>query len=145
MDLLLLADPSKEKVRSYLSNSRCFVASREGAIVGVCAVQPREAGRYELMSIAVRPDQQRRGIGTELLKWTIDFFQKAGAEQLEVGTGSFGYQLTFYQRHGFRVTGIDRDFFIKNYDGPIFEEGIQLMDMLRLTIEYNKGDPTDTA
>lgn len=137
MDLLLLADPSEEKVRSYLSNSKCFVASRNGVVVGACVVQPREAGGQELMSIAVRPDRQKSGIGAALLKWVIDFFRDAGATQLEVGTGAFGYQLAFYQRQGFRVTEIDHNFFIKNYDSPIFEDGIQHFDMLRLTIRYS--------
>jgi len=55
---------------------------------------------------------------------------------MEVGTGTFGYQLAFYQRHGFRVTAIDRDFFVQNYPEPIFEDGIQLHDMLRLTLRF---------
>lgn len=136
IDLLLIADPSKDKVLSYLSRSRCFVASSDGAIVGVCVVQPLGEGAYELMSIAVPPSHQKCGYGTALLKWVIDFFRKSGARQIEVGTGTFGYQLAFYQRHGFRVTGIDRDFFIRNYPEPIFEDGIQLFDMLRLTLRY---------
>jgi hypothetical protein len=71
------------------------------------------------------------------LKWVRDFFRSTGAQQLEVGTGTFGYQLAFYQRQGFRVTSIDSDFFIKNYPEPIFEDGIQLFDMLRLTLRYS--------
>ena len=54
-----------------------------------------------------------------------------------MGTGTFGYQLAFYQRQGFRATGIDRDFFVKNYPEPIFEDGIQLFDMLRLTLRLS--------
>ena len=137
MELLLLADPSEEKVRSYLPESRCFVAMDNGIVIGACVVQPRGAGVHELMSIAVHPDYQQSGNGTVLLKWVIDFFGRADASQLEVGTGTFGYQLAFYQRQGFRITSIDRDFFLKNYDEPIFEDGIQLMDMLRLTIRCN--------
>ncbi len=136
MELLLLADPSEDKVRSYLPRSKCFVASSSGIVVGACVVQPLGTGTYELMSIAVHPDHQRSGYGTALLKWVIDFFRKSGASQIEVGTGTFGYQLAFYQRHGFRVTGIDHDFFVNNYREPVFEDGIQLFDMLRLTLRY---------
>jgi ribosomal protein S18 acetylase RimI-like enzyme len=136
MDLLLLADPSEEKIRSYLPRSRGFVASKNGEIVGVCVIQPLGAGTYELMNIAVHPSHQNSGHGATLLKWVIDFFHDSGAKQLEVGTGTFGYQLAFYQRQGFRVTSIDRDFFIKSYGEPIFEDGIQLFDMLRLTLVY---------
>ena len=89
------------------------------------------------MSIATRAAHQKSGHGTTLLKWVIDFYRKSGASQMEVGTGTFGYQLAFYQRHGFRVTAIDRDFFVDNYAEPVFEDGIQLIDMLRLTLSYS--------
>ena len=141
MELLLLADPSEDKIRSYLSGSKCFVASAGTMAVGACVVQPRGTGTHELMSIAVHPAHQKSGCGTALLKWVIDFFCNTGARQLEVGTGTFGYQLAFYQRQGFRVTSIDRDFFVRNYPEPIFEDGIQLIDMLRLTLRYQGSDP----
>jgi len=137
MELLLLADPSEDKIRSYLSGSKCFVASSDAVVVGACVVQPLGTDAYELMSIAVHPAYQKLGYGTALLKWVIDFYRQAGARKLEVGTGTFGYQLAFYQRHGFRVTSIDRNFFIKNYPEPIFEDDIQLFDMLRLTLSYS--------
>jgi ribosomal protein S18 acetylase RimI-like enzyme len=89
------------------------------------------------MCIAVPPAHQKSGYGTELLDWVIDYLRNSGARQLEVGTGTFGHQLAFYQRHGFRVTSIDRNFFVKNYPEPIFENGMQLLDMLRLTLRYS--------
>jgi len=136
MELLLLADPSEDKVRSYLPKSKCFVALKCGVVVGACVVQPLGADSYELMSIAVKLEHQQCGCGTALLKWVIDYYRKTGASQIEVGTGSFGYQLSFYQKHGFRITGIVSDFFVNNYREPIFEDGIQLFDMLRLTLRF---------
>jgi hypothetical protein len=59
-----------------------------------------------------------------------------GACRLEAGTGTFGYQLAYYQREGFRVSAIDRNFFLDNYPEPIYENGIQHKDMPRLTLEY---------
>ncbi len=141
LELLLLADPSETKVRSYLETSQCFVASSGALVVGTCVVQPRGTDTHELMSIAVHPDHQQLGYGTALLTWVIEYYRRAGARQLELGTGTFGYQLAFYQRHGFRVTGVEPNFFVKNYPEPIFENGIQLMDMLRLVLRY----PSDGA
>ncbi len=137
IELLLLADPSEDKIRSYLTGSNCFVASLDGVVVGACVVQPRSIDTYEFMSIAVNPAHQKSGYGTALLKWVIDFYRNSGARQLEVGTGTFGYQLAFYQRQGFRVTSIDHNFFVKNYPEPIYEDGIQLFDMLRLTLLFS--------
>ena len=139
MELLLLADPSEDKIRSCLSGSKCFVASSGAVVVGACVVQSRGTDAYELMSIAVYPAHQKSGYGTALLKWVIEFFCSSGARRLEVGTGTFGYQLAFYQRHGFRVTSIDHDFFVNNYPEPIFEDGIRLFDMLRLTLRYSSN------
>ncbi len=135
--LLLHADPSEDKLRSYLPESRCFVISLDGAVMGACVVSPRGEGAHELMAIAVDPDHQQAGLGTALLKHVIELFRASGARRLEVGTGTFGYQLAFYQRQGFRVTRIDHDFFVRNYPGPILEDGIQLFDMLRLTLDFS--------
>ncbi|MNJ03534.1 putative N-acetyltransferase YvbK [compost metagenome] len=57
-----------------------------------------------------------------------------GYQTIEVGTGSTGVaQLALYQKCGFRMTGIDRDFFTRHYAEPIYENGMQLKDMVRLS------------
>lgn len=136
MDLLLLADPSEEAIKEYLSQSRCLLAYTNDVVVGSCILKPIAEGMVELMNIAVSPSNQHRGIGTRLLRSAIDKVKESGAKGLEVGTGTFGYPLTFYQRQGFRVDRIDKDFFLKNYPEPIVEDGIQHKDMLRLTLEF---------
>lgn len=134
--LLLLADPSESKVRAYLPGARCFAARVDGAIAGICAVVTHAQGRHELINIAVDPAWQQRGIGSRLLVHVIDTYRREGADRFEVGTGAFGYPLAFYQRHGFRVFQVDRDFFLRNYDEAIVEDGIQHRDMLRLALDY---------
>jgi ribosomal protein S18 acetylase RimI-like enzyme len=134
--LLMLADPSEKKIAGYLSVSICFAVWFNEEVVGVCVVTPIHRNAYELMNISVAPSYQQKGIGTQLLRHAIASIGRLGAEHLEVGTGTFGYQLKFYQRQGFRVSRIDKDFFIKNYEEPIFEDGIQLRDMLRLVLIY---------
>jgi N-acetylglutamate synthase-like GNAT family acetyltransferase len=136
MDLLLLADPSEDAVKEYLNQSRCFVAYANDVVVGSCVLKPIEGGMVELMNIAVSPSNQQSGIGTRLLRNVIDKVKESGARGLEVGTGTFGYQLTFYQRQGFRVARIDKGFFLRNYPEPIVEDGVQHKDMLRLTLEF---------
>ncbi len=61
-----------------------------------------------------------------------------GYKTLEVCTGNSSIgQLALYQKCGFRMSGIERDFFIKHYHEPIFENGIQCRDRVRLTQELN--------
>jgi len=141
MDLLILADPSEQAIKEYLDQSRCFIAYANDVVVGSCVLKPVGGGMLELMNIAVSPSNQQHGIGTRLLETVIDRMKESGAKGIEVGTGTFGYQLTFYQRQGFRVDRIDKDFFLKNYPEPIFENGIQHKDMLRLTLEFSDDTP----
>lgn len=140
-DLLLLADPNREKVGAYLLGSRCFAIFSGGRPLGVAVAVLLEEGVYELMNLAVEPSAQEKGLGTRLLRHVVAVLGREGARRLELGTGTFGYQLRFYQRHGFRVRGVERDFFLTHYPEPIFEEGIQLKDMLRLALDYPEEAP----
>ena len=143
--LLLLADPSRERIKRYLPGSTCFGARQTtqftpsglGALIGVCVLVPEGDGlhRWELMNMAVSTAWQSKGIGSALLLRAIREMRERGVQQLDVGTGSFGDQLLFYQRLGFRVTDIERDFFLQNYTTPLWERGVQHKDMLRLTLD----------
>lgn len=135
MSLLLEADPSKENVRGYLKDAYCYLGEESGEAVAVCVLNLNDAQTLELFNIAVHPDRQGQGIGSQLLHHVIEAAQGEGFDRIELGTGTFGYQLMFYQRAGFRVQGVIKDFFIDKYDEPIHEMGIQLKDMLRLALE----------
>ena len=133
--LLLHADPSQESIDSYLPGSRCFGATDADEIVGVCVTNTNSRGLSEIFNIAVTPERQQQGIGTQLLAFAIRELRHAGAAAIEVGTGTFGYQLLFYQRAGFRVDAVWKNHFVDNYKEPIYEFGVHLQDMLRLRLE----------
>lgn len=86
----------------------------------------------EIYNISVMPQHQGKGIGTELLKFALSKLPSKAIETVELGTGTFGYQLTFYQRLGFRVKSVEQNYFLTHYSDPIFEDGIQHKDRLRL-------------
>lgn len=135
-DLLLLADPSEDAIKKYLSHSRCFLACVEDTIAGVCVIKPIAKDVLELVNIAVSPSVQQSGVGTLLLKYVIEKAKESGVKRLEVGTGTFGHQLAFYQRQNFRAERIDKNFFLRNYPEPVIENGIQHKDMLRLVLNF---------
>ena len=138
MSLLLEADPNEDKVASYLPDSRCYGAFTGDECIGICVLLPMEENTFELINIAVAPDSQARGTGSRLLNHVIQSMKAAQVKKLILGTGTFGYQLTFYQRAGFRVCSVDKDFFLKNYPEPIYENGIQHKDMLRLELDLTR-------
>lgn len=135
MDLLLLADPSKEKVLSYVQPGSCYVAFHEQDMIGVYVLSSLSQHTVEIMNVAVKETWQGKGIGKQLIRHAISEAKTAGFHTIEIGTGNSSiHQLALYQKCGFRLTSIDHHFFLKHYDEPIFENGIQCMDMVRLSL-----------
>lgn len=132
-ELLLLADPSRDYILEYVENGVIFVAEIEQQIIGVYVLLPTSPEIIELMNIAVREDHQGLGIGKQLVMDAVKVARKKGYTTLEVGTGNSSIgQLALYQKCGFRMIGVDTDFFVKHYPKAIFENGIQCVDMIRL-------------
>jgi ribosomal protein S18 acetylase RimI-like enzyme len=135
MDLLLLADPSKSIITSYIHRARCFIAELNQRIVGeyvLLATRPQTA---EIVNLAVSEDMQGRGIGRQLVLHAVELARQHGFKELEIGTGNSSLgQLALYQKCGFRMASIDRDFFTRHYPQPIYENGLQCRDMVRLAM-----------
>jgi ribosomal protein S18 acetylase RimI-like enzyme len=140
MELLLLADPSEEIVMEYVSRGECFVAEQEQKIVGVYVLLPTRPETIELVNVAVAEKQQGRGIGKLLVMDAIKAAKTKGCKTIEVGTGNSGIgQLALYQKCGFRIVGVDLDFFIRHYPEEIYENGIQCRDMIRFSLNLKSS------
>jgi ribosomal protein S18 acetylase RimI-like enzyme len=136
-DLFLLADPSRKVIENYLTNSEIYIAKMNEEIVGEFILINISKDVVELKNIAVAKNQQGKGIGKQLVMKAIRVSKENGVKRIEVGTGNSSLnQLALYQKCGFRITGIDKDFFTKNYPEKIVENGIKCVDMIRLTIEF---------
>ncbi|TKH03655.1 GNAT family N-acetyltransferase [Peribacillus simplex] len=134
MHLLLLADPSRELVEEYLRSGTCFVAVSDKRMIGVYVLLQKGPELIEIMNIAVDERHHGRGIGRQLIEHAKGDAREQGYKMIEIGTGNSGIgQLALYQKCGFRITGVDRDFFNINYSEAIYENGIQCQDMIRLS------------
>jgi GNAT superfamily N-acetyltransferase len=134
MDLLLLADPSPRLVEDYVKRGHCYVAEDESNMIGVYVLLPTRPDTIELVNVAVSENLHGRGYGKLLVNHAIGQARILGYATIEIGTGSTGVaQLALYQKCGFRMTSIDRDFFVRHYDEEIYENGMRLRDMVRLS------------
>lgn len=134
MSLLLLADPSPILVEGYLRRGSCYIAEQDGFIVGVYVLLPTRPDTVELVNVAVDEAHQGKGIGKRLVQHAVAQAKALGYKTIEVGTGNSSVdQLALYQKCGFRITGVDRDFFLRHYEEEIYENGIQVVDMVRLS------------
>ncbi|MFG0885413.1 GNAT family N-acetyltransferase [Vibrio sp. CJQ_6] len=137
MSLLLEADPSPQNIATYLQDAWCFAVTHHGAVIGACVVKALDETTAEIFNVSVAAPFQQQGIGSELLRFALHELKNSNVQRVELGTGTFGYQLTYYQRLGFRVDGVLKEHFLKHYPEPIFEQGIQHQDMLRLSLDLN--------
>lgn len=134
MDLLLLADPSRKIIEAYLTRAECFVMENQNQLIGTYILLPTRPETVELVNIAVQENFQNKGIGKQLIRHALERAKEQGFQTLEVGTGNSSIaQLAFYQKCGFRITGVDRDFFVKHYEEELMENGIPCRDMIRLS------------
>ncbi|TQR21599.1 GNAT family N-acetyltransferase [Psychrobacillus vulpis] len=133
MDLLLLADPSETLVKQYLKFGECYVAELNGETIGVYVLLPTRPDTVELVNIAVAEQYHGKGIGKKLVLDAVQKAKQQGYLIMEVGTGNSSIgQLALYQKCGFRITGVDKDFFTIHYEEEIIENGIACVDMIRL-------------
>ena len=136
MDLLLLADPSSTNVKGYLEKGECYIGESNLKVVGVYVLLAKTIDDVELMNIAVGEDFQGCGYGKQLVLDAIEKSRQGKFKTIEVCTGNSSIgPLTLYQKCGFRMVGIDRDFFTENYPEAIYENEIQCRDMIRLSLE----------
>ncbi|MEC1302309.1 GNAT family N-acetyltransferase [Lysinibacillus capsici] len=127
---LLLADESEVAVRKYLDKGTLYKINCGELLVGVALVIPQTNTTIELKNIAIVPKYQGKGIGKEILRQLTDECQKDGYQTVLVGTANSSIDnIAFYQKAGFRMEAIEKDFF-SHYPEPIYENGIRALDMI---------------
>ena len=130
LDLLLLADEQENMIDKYLSSGDLF-ALYDDDLKSICVVVPVNDDVCELKSIATYEQYRGKGYGRRLINYISDFYKKDYKAML-VGTGEVPAILLFYESCGFKKSHRIENFFTNNYDRPIFEGDIQLVDMIYL-------------
>lgn len=137
LDLLLLADEQESMIDHYLEKGTMYVLCDKGT-KAVCVVTDEGGGILEIKNLAVDPDCQKRGYGKRMINF-ISSHYKDKFEILQVGTGDSPLTIPFYEKCGFRRSHSIENFFTDNYDHPIFECGVQLVDMIYLRKELRSN------
>jgi len=130
LDLLLLADEQENMIDRYLATGDMFALFNDD-LKTVCVVVAIDGATCELKNIATYKKYQGRGYAKALIKFISDFY-KNDYKTMIVGTGEVPTILSFYEGCGFEKSYRIKNFFTDNYDYPMFEEGIQLIDMVYL-------------
>ena len=131
LDLLLLADEQEDMIDKYLDRGDLFALCDNNELKSVCVVTRESSDTCELKNIATYEKSQANGYGSKLIQYISDFY-KEKYKTMIVGTGDIPWVMQFYSKNGFTISHRIKNFFIDNYNQPIFEDGIKLVDMVYL-------------
>ena len=130
LNLLLLADEQEDMIDHYLDDGRMYVIDDNG-IKCECVLTDEGNGVLEIKNIATVPEYQGNGYAKTLIDFIIENYREQYAI-LQVGTGDSPMTIPFYEKCGFVRSHSIPNFFTDNYDHPIFECGVRLVDMIYL-------------
>lgn len=135
-DLLLLAEETIEAIDKHIKNAEIYILEYESRIIAVYVLQIIDNCTLEIKYIAVDAGYQGQGIGKFLLEDAASKAHARGYSSMIIGTGDVAVmQLNLYQKAGFVIYDKKENFFINNYPEPIYENGVQLKDMIMLRKE----------
>ena len=130
ISLLLLADEQESMVDRYLEKGTMYVLE-DNDVKAECVVTDEGNGILEVKNIAVDPKYHGIGYGKALIEFLVSKYADEYSI-LQVGTGDSPLTIPFYEKCGFIRSHRISNFFTNNYNHPIYEGGVQLIDMVYL-------------
>lgn len=131
--VLLAADEDEARVRSIVADGMhsSYAALDGGRLIGGVTMR-WEKEESEIEYIAVVEPLRGQGYGKQIIAAVLQEAQRRSVKDLLVGTDNTAWEtIAFYQKCGFRMDHVRRDFF-QYIDPPIIRHGISLLDMLVL-------------
>jgi ribosomal protein S18 acetylase RimI-like enzyme len=131
ISILRQAEETESALRWSLANlsNMVYRMDDDGQLVGAVTMQWRDDG-CEIIELAIAPARHGQGLGKQLVVWLIEEARRRGKHQMLVGTANSSIDtIAFYQKCGFRMDQIRKDYF-RYYREPHYEDGIQVRDML---------------
>lgn len=133
MPLLILADEQENMIDRYLDRGTMYVLDDDG-IKCECVVTDEGNGILEIKNIATKPNDQGKGYGRAMIDFIVKKY-RGKYSVLQVGTGDSPLTIPFYEKCGFKRSHVVKNFFVNNYEKPIYECGVQMVDMIYLQRE----------
>lgn len=130
LPLLLLADEQEDMIDRYLDRGTMYVLDDDG-VKCECVITDEGNGILEVKNIATQPECQGKGYGKTMIEFIVMKYREKYSV-LQVGTGDSPLTIPFYEKCGFIRSHSIKNFFIDHYNHPIYECGIQLVDMIYL-------------
>jgi ribosomal protein S18 acetylase RimI-like enzyme len=131
------ADEDDERIRAVLLDERytTYAAYVEEQLVGAVVMRWDEDAN-EIEYVAVDNACRGRGYGKAMMAQMLALAQQRGVRAVLVGTTNSSLEnIAFYQKCGFRMDHVRRDYFAY-IQPPIVQNGIAMRDMLVLRYSW---------
>jgi len=98
-------EPTARRIITHwrqLFPQECFVAERQGQILGFILCSSIANVRAVVEELAVAPEYQNRGVGSALLHYVMEFYRQRGVPYMELIANRHAPAYAFYLKQGFR-------------------------------------------
>jgi ribosomal protein S18 acetylase RimI-like enzyme len=127
--LIRLAEDSDSQLEAAIDEGTMYAVDDHAVVL----VLDHAEGARELRYVAVAESHQRKGIGKAMLAEVAAGERERGTRRLVVGTSCADTgNLDFYQRCGYRLLSIERDYFTpaRGYPPEFVINGLSAVDMV---------------
>jgi len=131
LNLLLIGDEDEKVVKSYINEGSLFTIVYEKSEIGVvqCLIDEEESA-VEVKNIGLKEAYRGKGIGSKVINKLEALYECNHYSKMIVGTADSSLEnIAFYKKAGFYQNGVRKNFFLQ-YVPPIYENGLQAIDMI---------------
>lgn len=109
----------------HLHHDMFYVALANEEVVGYVVGVKRNDGCGHIISIAVKPEWRRKGIGSKLMATLLNAFKEKGLKRvlLEVAVSN-ERAIAFYKHVGFEITSLLRNYYPWGEDAYLMVKGL---------------------
>ena len=136
IDLLLEADPSKDMIHKYLSDSDVYALKKEDELISIAVILHIDRKTLELKNIVTKENYRNKGYAKTLLKSLCGNY-KQKYDRMLVGTTE--NNIPFYVKQGFdKYEKTIKNFFIDNYKEEIKDGELTCTDLIYYSKDLKK-------
>ena len=136
IDLLLEADPSKDMIHKYLSDSDVYALKKEDELISIAVILHIDRKTLELKNIVTKENYRNKGYAKTLLKHLSGNY-KQKYDRMLVGTTE--NNIPFYVKQGFdKYEKTIKNFFIDNYKEEIIDGELTCTDLIYYSKDLKK-------
>jgi len=108
-----------------LPGARAWVAEGEGALVAFVIVRKTGKARGHVITLDVREDRRRRGVGSMLLSTAENWLASEGVRRMRLETAvNSSTALVFWEKMGYQAVGVLRRYYLDRDDAYRMEKDL---------------------